>query len=186
MKQSGVMLLLGLALLPLVACTTAQRGDQPGLPIEQPTSLSETTVLPGQTVYVGYAYPRALFEDTDEFAGRFGAISLNYASVRRGGDRVPDVYLDAPWLTLKSVEAPQGVSVALLRASVGRVVTQTQVSGASVNVRYREEFRLLYRVSVARSFRWAPGADTDTPHATLTFSDGRRDFGTRLYLKFTP
>lgn len=191
MKQSGVALTLGLALLALGACAPLQRGGRADLPIEQPTSLSETTVLPGQTVYASYTYPRAAFEDDGEFAGRFDAIALDYAGARRNDDQVPDASALAPWFTLKTVEAPSGVSVALLRASIGRVVTQTRVSGASVSVRYREEFRLLYRVSVARGFRWTPapgvgGKGPENPYAALTFSDGRRNIGARMYLRFSP
>lgn len=207
MKQSGAALLLGLALLTLTACAAVQRGEQPGFPVEQPTSSSETTVLPGQTVYVSYAYPRSAFEDDDEFAPRFNAITLDYARAFRKGNTVPDVYVAAPWFSLKAVDAPAGVAVALLQASIGRVVTEAKVSGASVSVRYREEFRLLYRVSVAPGFR-APATDVpqppppgatgqpavagnspdqgpDTRYATLTFTDGRRSIETRLYLKFT-
>ena len=209
---------LGLVLLTLVACAAVRPGEQPGVPIEQPTRLSETMVLPGQTVYVSYAYPRSVFEDDGELAPRFDAISLDYARVRGAEDRVPDAYVDAPWFTLQSVEAPIGVSMSLLRARIGRVITQTQLSGGSVNVRYREEFRLLYRISVAADFRWPsasirlPGfplaprppsplsVSTSPPtlpqdaagqsvpenaYATLTFSDGRRSTGTRLYLKFS-
>ena len=139
--------------LALTACTAVQRGEQFDYPVEQSSFLSETTVAPGQTVFVSYPYPRASIEKDNEFDAQFDRISFDTSGVRGSDNKVPSVYVDAPWYTLKSVEAPVGVSVSLIRANIGRVVTQTRVNGSSVNVKYREEFKLVYKVSVAPDFK---------------------------------
>ncbi|PNY82716.1 hypothetical protein [Deinococcus koreensis] len=152
MKNQTLALPIGLVLAALTACMAVERGQQSDFPVEQPSMLSETTVLPGQTVYVSYSYPRAMFEADNEFEARFDALAFDYSGVRTSDDRVPNVYAAAPWFMLRAVEAPTGVSVALVKANLARVVTQTRVVGDSVNVKYRDEFKLLYRVSVSPDF----------------------------------
>lgn len=150
-----------LALVALSACTPIARGAQSDFPVEQPDALTPTTVLPGQTVFVTVPYARSVIEDDNEYDRHFDAIDLDYSGVRGSGDKVPDAYRDAPWFTLKSVDAPAGITVTLVKANIGRIVSQTKITGSSVNVKYGERFRLHYKVSVAADYK-TPADDAST------------------------
>lgn len=153
-----------IALLTLSACTPIARGAQADYPIEAPDSFSPVTVLPGQSLYVTVPYARSSIENDQEYDAYFDAIEFDYSAVRISTDKVPDAYRDAPWLTLKSVDAPAGITVALVKANIGRVVSQTKVNGTSVNVKYGERFRLQYKISVAADFK-APVTNTSDTEA---------------------
>lgn len=153
MKRLPVLVIPALTLVTLSACTPVARGTQADFPVEQPDALTPTTVLPGQTVFVTVPYGRAAIEDDTEYDRYFDAISFDYSGVRSSGDKVPDAYVNAPWFTLKSVDGPAGITVTLMKANIGRVVSQTKLNGSHVNVKYGERFRLHYKVSVAADYK---------------------------------
>ncbi|MVN88365.1 hypothetical protein GO986_16590 [Deinococcus sp. HMF7620] len=150
--QKTTLLAASLLALSLSACTAIQRGEQFDFPLEQTDALSPVKVQPGRTMFVQVPYSRSIFEDDNELDTYFDGIDLNFNSVRGPNDKVPNAYRDASWLKLTAVDAPTGISVVLIKAEIGRIVNNTKVVGDSVNVRYSEQFRLTYKVSVDASY----------------------------------
>lgn len=147
------LLTAALGLISFTACTPTVSGQQKFNPIVKETPYASTRVLPGETVYVQYNYPRGYFDENDDLDKYFDGLNFDYGSVRGDGDKVPTPVTSAPWLKLVSTDAPTGVSVELVDAAIARPVTQTKVNGSSVNIKYREEFRLTYKISVSPTFK---------------------------------
>lgn len=160
----------------MTACTAVQPGSADYAPLVQPSAESVTRVAPGQTVYVQYTYSRAMLEENDEFDTYFDALVFDYSAASAANPTVADVTRLAPWLKLKSFEAPKGVTITPTKASIMRKVNKTTVSNGSVNVRYNELFQVMYKVSADAN------AKTGVDLATVTFTDGKRDVEVNMLL----
>ncbi len=163
-------------LTTLTACTAVQPGTTDYAPLVQSSPESVTRLAPGQTVYVQYTYPRALLDENDAFDAYFDDLTFNYSGASASNPTVPDVSRLANWLTLKSFDAPKGVTITPTKVMIMRKVSKTTVSMGSVNVRYNEQFQVLYKVAAAAD------AETGVDLASVTFTTGKQDADVKLLL----
>lgn len=197
------LLTAALGLVGFTACMPSATGQQKYNPVIKEAPYASTTVLPGETVYVQYNYPRSYFDENDDLNKYFDGMNFDFSSVRSDGDKVPTPITTAPWIKLVSTDAPTGVNIELADAVIARPVTQTKVIGTSVNVKYREEVRLTYKISVSPTFKPQEPSEImkklatsdlkDSASLGLLLSDAinlKFDAGiikpeARLYLKYT-
>ena len=154
--------LLTLVALGMTACAPTQAGSQSYTPVVHTTPNEITAVAPGQTVYTQYTYSGDVLGIAD---ARFEALDINFSAAQYS-DQVVGPEAEAAWLRLSASGLPAGVQVSLVRATIARPISRTNVSGGSVRVTYTEVVRVLLKVTAATTAR--PGQSA----ALLTFSDG--------------
>jgi hypothetical protein len=152
---------LTLLALGLSACAPTQTGSQSYSPVIQTATNAATTVAPGQTVYVQYTYPGEALGISD---ARFEALDINFGAAQYS-DQVVGPEAEAAWLRMSASGLPAGVQVSLVRATIAKPISRTNVSGGSVRVTYNEVIRVLLKVTAADTARLGQSV------AMLTFSD---------------
>lgn len=166
MKKLKIAALLSLGLV-FSACAPVVLGSQVYTPLVSASLISPVIARAGQTVYVQYSYPRGLLDVADS---RFDSFNLSFDSRTVSGD-VSSQEIPAPWLTMTQKGLPAGWQISLADAAIRKEVLKTTMSNNSIDIRYVERLRVVYRVTV-------PAGASGSEFATLSFKDGSQEVGT--------
>lgn len=107
-----------------------------------------------------YTYPRRALGIPK---ARFDELKINFGS---GNHRDQGPEADAPWLRMGADNLPEGVQVALVRATIAKPLSDVDRSTYSVEVTYTEDVRFVLKVTAQ------PNAPVGLKTVALTFSDG--------------
>ncbi|WP_424950367.1 hypothetical protein [Deinococcus sp.] len=154
-------LLLSLG-LTLSACAPAMLGRGTLNPLVSASNTAPVKVLPGETVYVQYTYPRGIFTISDE---RYAHIFVSTGSGSVGSQESP-----AYWLGMSAEGLPAGWQVTLAEAAVRKEVVASTLQGDTISYRYYERVRVVYKITL-------PADARGSAFALLKFKDGGAEIG---------
>lgn len=165
MNTLKLVILLGFG-VGLSACAPTVLGSQVNAPMVTSSRLSPIHAKAGQTLYVQYVYPRAVLDVADS---RFNNLIIDFEDKSVTGN-VTSQEAPAPWLNMSVKELPADWQLTLVDAAVRKEIAKTTTSGSSINVRYYEQLRVVYKVTL-------PVGANGAEFAELQFKDEKTDIG---------
>ncbi|WP_189092045.1 hypothetical protein [Deinococcus ruber] len=160
--------------LLFASCAPAVMGSQ-GAPYVAASATAAAQGMAGQTVYVQYTYNASTF-DIDE--SRFDDLKIDFDTYNQnitGDVRSPENA--APWLEMKPSGLPEGWQISLAQAWVRKNVVKTSTDTKSINVRYYDQVRVIYKITL-------PLGAVGNKLIELAFTDTGKNVGsTTLFLK---
>ena len=158
MKKMKAVAVLGAGLL-FVSCAPAVLGTQ-GTPYIADSATSSAKGVAGKTVYVQYTYSRGVLDIPDR---RFDDLQVNFdARDVSGGVVSPET--PASWLRMNVSGLPTDWQLTLADANLRKNVVKTSTGNNSIDIRYNEQLRLIYKITL-------PAGAKGVESARLAFAD---------------
>ncbi|ULH14345.1 hypothetical protein MF271_09820 [Deinococcus sp. KNUC1210] len=155
--------------LLFASCAPAVMGSQ-GSPYIADSTTTAAKGIAGKTVYVQYIYNQSAFDIDDD---RFDAVKIDFATYNQnttGDVRSPENI--APWLGMKVSGLPAGWDVSLAQAWVRKNIVKTSTSNSSIDVRYYNQVRVIYKITL-------PVGAVGSEIAELSFTDNGKAVGSK-------
>lgn|GEM_PF-2941210 len=166
------MILSSIALvLALAACAPAVSGGF-GNPVS--LGLLETAKLqPGQTQYVAQKYPDSYFKFDEKSLDN--TLTVDFKDKDISGN-VKSIQRSITWVKVLRVDGPEGWKLEVAAIDGLREITNTTTNATSVQVRFYDYYRLVYKITAPEK------PSTDLAIFKVTLADNQGTTGTAMVM----